>query len=290
MTVLLSGSTGFLGSHLLKFFIEKGYTVVALKRSTSDTYRIKDYLDKINFYDTDKIDLSEIFQNHIIDIVIHTVTNYGRKDIKPSSMVETNLLFGLKLLEESLHIKVKCFINADTLLDRNISMYALSKGQLVDWMQFLSTSNTKMINIKIEHMYGIKDDENKFIYWFIHQLKQNVEKIDLTLGTQKRDFIYVSDIVNAYEIILQNMNYFSNFEEFELGTGKSTEVRKFVEQIVREFKSKQNISTKLNFGAISYRENENMTMQANITKLEKLGWQPKVVIEDGIKRILQDIE
>lgn len=290
MTVLLSGSTGFLGSNLLKFFIEKGYTVVALKRSTSDTFRIKDYLDKINFYDTDKIDLSEIFQNHVIDIVINTVANYGRKDIKPSSIVETNLLFGLKLLEESLHVKVKSFINADTLLDRNISMYALSKGQLVDWMQFLSTSNTKMINIKIEHMYGVKDDENKFIYWFIHQLKQNVEKIDLTLGTQKRDFIYVSDIVNAYEIILQNMNYFSNFEEFELGTGKSIEVRKFVEQIVREFQRKQNISTKLNFGAISYRENENMTMQANITKLEKLGWQPKVVIEDGIKRILQDIE
>lgn len=290
MTVLLSGSTGFLGSHLLKFLIEKGYTVVALKRSTSDTFRIKDYLDKIHCYDIDKIDLSEIFQNYMIDVVINTVTNYGRKDTKPSSIVETNLLFGLKLLEESLHVKVKAFINTDTLLDKNITMYALSKNQLVDWMKFLSSSDTKMINVKIEHMYGVKDDENKFIYWFIHQLKQNVEKIDLTSGAQKRDFIYISDIVNAYEIILKNMNCFSSFEEFELGTGESIEVRQFVNQIVREFKRKKDISTKLNFGAIPYREHENMMMQANISKLIQLGWQPKVVIEDGIKRILQDIE
>lgn len=288
MTILLTGATGFLGSYLLKSFLNNGHKVIALKRSTSNTYRIEVYLNQIILYDIDKTELSDIFKNHKIDIVVNTVTNYGRKDIKVSSIVDTNLIFGLNLLEESVKANVKAFINTDTLLDRNINVYALSKAQLVDWMQFLSNKNTKMINIKIEHMYGPKDDENKFIYWLKNQLKQNVEKIDLTSGIQKRDFIYIDDIVNAYETIIQNINKLSNYEEFELGTGNSIEVKEFVKQIVKELNVNQTITTKLNFGALAYRANENMNMEANITKLQNLGWKPQVSIEDGIKKIIKE--
>jgi nucleoside-diphosphate-sugar epimerase len=271
----------------LKSFVESGYTVIGLKRTNSNTYRIDEYLNKVTFYDIDKIKLSNIFLNHQINLVVNTVTNYGRKDTKLSSILDTNLMFGLKLLEESVNANVKAFINTDTLLDRNINSYALSKAQLVEWMKFLTTKNiTKMINVKIEHMYGPFDDENKFIYWLINQLKQNVEKIDLTSGIQKRDFIYIDDIVSAYGTIIKNIDTFSNFKEFELGTGNSIEVKQFIDKIVQLLEIKQKVFTKLNFGAIIYRDNENMNMQADIAKLEELGWKPKVSIEDGIKNII----
>jgi nucleoside-diphosphate-sugar epimerase len=287
MTILLTGATGFLGSYLLKSFIKNGHKVIALKRSTSNTYRIEEYLNQIILYDIDKTELSDIFENHKIDIVINTVTNYGRKDTKISSIVDTNLILSLKLLEESVNNNVKAFINTDTLLERNINAYALSKAQLVDWMQFLSTHNSKMINVRIEHMYGTLDDENKFIYWLINQLKQNVENIDLTSGVQKRDFIYIDDIVSGYETMIKNIDRFSNYEEFELGSGNSIEVKEFVKQIVKELNVNRTITTKLNFGTVAYRANENMNMEANIVKLQNLGWKPKVSIEDGIKKILE---
>ena len=287
MIILLTGSTGFLGSYLLKSFVKSGYEVIALKRSTSNTYRINDYLKKVTLYNIDKVNLEDIFKKHKINIVINTVTNYGRIDNKISSILDTNLIFGLKLLEESVNSNAKAFINTDTLLERNINAYTLSKAQLVDWIKFLSNKQTKMINIKIEHMYGALDDENKFIYWLINKLKQNVEKIDLTSGVQKRDFIYIDDIVSAYEIIIQNINTFSNYEEFELGSGNSIEVKNFVEKIYQEISNKQTLSTKLNFGAVSYRDNENMNIQANIEKLTNLAWKPKVSIKDGIKKILE---
>jgi len=288
MTILLAGATGFLGSYLLKSFVKNDYKVIALKRSTSNTYRIDDCLNDVTVYDIDKVDLSTIFKNHSIDIVINTVTNYGRKDIQIPSIVNTNLIFGLKLLEESINSNVKAFINTDTLLEKNINAYALSKAQLVDWMKFLSNKNTKMINIKIEHMYGVLDDENKFIYWLINQLKQNVEKIDLTSGIQKRDFIYIDDIVNAYGIIIKHIESFLNYEEFELGSGTSIKVKSLVEQIVKELSVNYTISTKLNFGAIAYRDNENMEMKVNVEKLFNLGWEAKVSLEDGIKKILKE--
>ncbi|QSZ42363.1 NAD-dependent epimerase/dehydratase family protein [Sulfurimonas aquatica] len=286
MTILISGSTGFLGSYLLKSFIRMGHKVIALKRSTSDTYRMDNKLNECTICDIDKIALKNIFENHKIDIVINTVTNYGRSDSKISSILDTNLIFGLKLLEESVSNNVKAFINTDTLLERDINAYALSKAQLVDWMKFLSDKSTKMINIKIEHMYGLQDDENKFIYWLINQLKQNIQKIDLTSGTQKRDFIYITDIVNAYEIIVQNIEKLSNYEEFELGNGDSIEVKKFIELIYKELSKKQTVETLLNFGAVEYRANENMNIQADISKLEKLGWESVVSMENGIKKII----
>jgi len=286
MTVLISGATGFLGSYVLKSFIRRGHEVITLKRSTSDTYRIENSLNQCISYDIDKIELKTIFENHQIDIVINTVTNYGRSDSRISSILNTNLMFGLKLLEKSVSNNVKAFINTDTLLNRNINAYALSKAQLVDWMQFLSNKSTKMINVKIEHMYGLEDDENKFIYWLINQLKEDIQQIDLTSGIQKRDFIYITDIVSAYEIIIQNIENFSSYEEFELGSGTSIKVKKFIEQIYDELSKKQALKTVLNFGAVEYRANENMNMKANITKLEKLGWQVKTSIQDGINKIL----
>ncbi len=289
MTILIAGTTGFLGSYLLKSFIKNGHEVIGLKRSTSNSYRIEEYLNQIILYDIDKTELSDIFENHKIDIVVNTVTNYGRKDTKISSILDTNLMFGLKLLEESVYNNVKAFINTDTFLDRNINAYALSKAQLVDWMKFLSNSNrTQMINIKIEHMYGPKDDKNKFIYWLINQFKQNVEKIDLTSGIQKRDFVYIEDIVSAYETIIRNIDTLLIFEEFELGSGNSIEVKEFVKQIVQEINVNKTITTKLNFGAIPYRVNENMKMEANIQKLQNLGWKPQVSIEDGIKKTIKE--
>jgi nucleoside-diphosphate-sugar epimerase len=286
MTILLTGATGFLGSHLLHKLLKLGHKVVILKRSTSDTWRINSVLDQVISYDIDKVELSSVLKNHLTNIVINTVTNYGRKDRKISSIVDTNLIFGLKLLEQSIENNVKVFINTDTLLQRDINSYALSKAQLVDWMKFLSNKNTKMVNIKIEHMYGVFDDENKFIYWLINQLKQNKEEIDLTSGVQRRDFIYIDDVVDAYKTIIENLDSFLNFEEFELGSGKTIEVKYFVSKIFEELNKKQKIVTRLNFGKIEYRANENMEMKANISKLQKLGWEPKVSIEDGIKKII----
>lgn len=289
MNILLTGSTGFLGSYLLKSFINKKYNVVALKRSTSKTHRIDHLVSQCTLYDIDKIDINEVFEKHAINGVINTVTNYGGKDTKLSSIVDTNLIFGLKIIEASVNHRVGFFINTDTLLPRDINAYALSKAQSNDWMKFFSSKKSRMINVKIELIYGPKDDVNKFVSWLIIQLKQNVKSIDLTNGIQKRDFIYIDDVVNAYNTIIENICSLSNYEEIELGNGCSIELKSFINLILNELSSQQVITTKLNFGNIPYRLNENMDMQANIQKLKNLSWQPTTSIEDGIKNVIKNL-
>lgn len=285
MTILLSGATGFLGSYLLRRFITEDFEIIALKRSTSNTYRIKELLGDITYYDVDKIEIREIFKKHNIDLIVNTATDYGRTNSQISSILETNLMFSIKLLESAIENNVKTFINTDTLLGKDINVYALSKNQLVQWMQFLS-NQINIVNIKIEHMYGPLDDDKKFIYWIINQLKQNVEKIDLTSGVQKRDFIYIDDIVEAFMTVINNVKEFSSFEEFELGSGNTIEVKEFLGLVYSQMKQKQVLTTTLNFGAIAYRAKENMCMEANVSKLLSLGWKPTVKLEEGIKNLL----
>jgi len=77
-TILLTGPTGFLGSHLLQALLNEGYKVIILKRSFSDTWRINHLLDNLKSYDINKTPLEKPFEENKIDIIIHTATNYGR--------------------------------------------------------------------------------------------------------------------------------------------------------------------------------------------------------------------
>ena len=57
MTILLTGTIGFLGSHLLKALVNKGYKVVVLKHSTSDMWRLKGFEHTFKSYDIDQVPL-----------------------------------------------------------------------------------------------------------------------------------------------------------------------------------------------------------------------------------------
>ena len=71
---MLTGGTGFLGSHLLKQLSDKDYNVIVLKRSYSDIWRIKEFIDQIKFYDIDKTAIEDIFKENKIDYVVHLAT------------------------------------------------------------------------------------------------------------------------------------------------------------------------------------------------------------------------
>ncbi len=230
-TILLTGGTGFLGSHLLNALLEKDYSVVLLKRSTSNTWRIKHLLSNVQSYDVDLVSMDEIFRSNQIDAVIHTACHYGRNGDSISSIVESNLMFGLKVLDACITGNVKTFINTDSLLPKNLNTYSLSKKQFSEWLEQLS-DQIQVINLKLEHMYGPKDDSTKFISWIMSQLKENVAEIRLTKGEQLRDFIHIEDIVSAYILILDKAPVLRSFNEFEVGTGSLISVKDFLERLL----------------------------------------------------------
>lgn len=282
--ILLTGGTGYLGSKILKHLVDKGYKIILLKRSFSNPIRIKEYIKKITCYDIDLIPLETIFSENSIDTVVHCATNYGRKESDPLQVIEANLLLPLKLLELGKKYHVKCFVNTDTILDKRINYYSLSKKQFKDWL-FVYKQDLTCINVALEHFYGSGDDATKFVTYIVHNLLKNVDKIDLTKGEQKRDFIYVDDVVSAFlKIINSSDNFSQDFYEFEVGTNNPLSIKEFVE-LAKQLSG--NKHTSLNFGAIPYRENEVMNYHVNISEISKLGWKCNYTVEEGLKKMIE---
>ena len=287
-TILLTGATGFLGSKLLESLLSFNYKVIILKRSKSDLWRIKHLIQDVKSYDVD-IDFQEkAFTEQKIDCVIHTACNYGRNTSLIKEVIDSNLNFGLKILNSCIKYNVKSFLNSDTLLEKNLNTYTLSKKQFVEWLK-IKTDKIQVINVRIELMYGSKDDVHKFVPWIISQLNQNVKKIELTSGIQKRDFIYVDDVVSAYITILNKLEDLHKYNEFDVGTGKLVSVRKFLELLKDLYISNYGeTKTKFAFGELPYREKEIMTVKVNNQPLIDLGWSPNVDLQQGIRNILEE--
>ena len=120
MRVLLTGATGFLGSHLLKALVSKGYEVVVLKRSTSDMWRLKGFENTFKSYDIDRVSLQTAFEEQPIDIVIHTACVYGRKGESIQKILETNLMFGIQLLNTAINFNLPRLVRPRTLFGNDV--------------------------------------------------------------------------------------------------------------------------------------------------------------------------
>lgn len=280
MRILLTGATGFLGSHLLAHLIEGGHEVVVILRPSSNSWRIDHLLDCIKVCRIGAITIPQLFELHRIDAIIHCATNYGRKEVDPSALLDANLIFPLQLLHHGNAAGVRCFINTDTVLDKRINHYSLSKKQFKEWLHQYS-STMACINVALEHFYGPHDDPTKFVTFIIRSLLERIDHIDLTLGEQKRDFIHINDVVSAFLLILQHSSSLrSGYFDYELGTGKTISIREFVE-LVKELAG--NDSTHLNFGAVPYRENEVMETLVDTRTIRALGWETSYSLYNGLK-------
>jgi len=231
-TVLLTGATEFLGSHLLEALLKEHYDVIIAKRSFSDTYRIDSFLPKVRAYNIDVTHLADIFTKNKVSVIIHAATCYGKEYHQTSDILESNIMFPIKLIQCAINNNVKTFINTDTFYDTNydnLARYALSKKQLVDWLRIYS-DKIKIINLKLGHVYGPRDLADKFVPWMLHQILWAKKEVDLTPGKQKRDFIYVSDVVNAYMKVMVSKKIEQSFSSFDVGFGKIITIKEFILQ------------------------------------------------------------
>lgn len=279
MNILITGINGYLGSNLAKS-LDKNCNIIGLEYSLHNLNRIKDYNFKI--YSVENGIPDELFVDNDIDIIIHTATFYGRQNESVKTIANANLFIPFDLLDKAIKNRSKAFINTDTVLDRFVSTYSLTKNHFREWL-YLRRNEIKIVNMKLEHFYGPDAPDTNFITAMIKRLKQNETSIDLTEGEQLRDFIYIDDVVNAFQTVLRNQQLLENFNEYQVSTKELISIKK----LMMTLKQLTGSSSKLNFGAIPYRENELMYSETDNSALVKIGWSPLNTINDGLKKIFE---
>jgi nucleoside-diphosphate-sugar epimerase len=256
--------------------------ITLLKRSFSKLGRIAGIIRGVRTFDLDREPLEEVFVGKKYDVVLHCATNYGRGMVSQAQMIESNLLLPLRLLDLATENGTKVFVNTDTMLDKNVSDYTLSKRQFREWLRRAGDHMT-CIDMRLEHFYGPGDDKTKFVSNLLSDLLDEQPEIALTEGMQTRDFIYIDDVIEAFLYVLRSAYRQSGYLEYEVGSGHATRLKDFVE-LARTLCG--NTSTYLHYGALPYRANEPMSVAVDVSKLQALGWTSRWSLRDGLQETI----
>lgn len=283
--ILVTGATGYLGSHLVKELLRKGFKVVIIARRSSDFSRIRNQESHIEIFYVDELN-AMLDKHKDISILIHAATCYGRSGESDSFVTQANLNFPLNVVETLLRKtdSLSRVINIDTILDKFFNPYSLSKKQFTEWLEYYSkVKNITVDNILLNYMYGEEDAKNKFTSFVIDSCLKNVRNINLTSGIQKKDFIYIDDVVSAIYYILNRKLDHVGFYNYPLGSGRVHSVKEYAQLVKKISKSKSN----LDFGTVKSRDNEQDDLPADISNLYSLGWKPKYTLIEGLERTIQ---
>lgn len=302
MKTIVTGGAGFIGSHLVDLLMEKGHKVTVIDNFlTGKKENISQWMGNENFQliEADVSDYEKIkdyFKG--IDWVFHLA---GSAEIVPSineplKYFKNNVLGTISVLEASRRGGVKKFIYAassscyglakvfptpeDASIDPQYP-YALTKylgEELV--FHYFKVYKLKVISLRLFNVYGPRvRTSNSYGAVFPIFLSQKANGYPFTVigdGNQKRDFVFVSDVCEAF---LKAAESDIEGEIFNVGTGNPRSINEIVNLLK---------------GEVVYlpkRPGEPDCTWADISKIKKkLGWEPKVSLEEGIKIMLKDLD
>ncbi|MBE1235832.1 CDP-paratose synthase [Salmonella enterica] len=276
MKILIIGAFGFLGSRLTSYF-ESRHTVIGLARKRNNEATINNII-----YTTENNWIEKIVEFEP-NIIINTIACYGRHNEPATALIESNILMPIRVLE-SISSLDAVFINCGTSLPPNTSLYAYTKQKANELAAaIIDKVCGKYIELKLEHFYGAFDGDDKFTSMVIRRCLSN-QPVKLTSGLQQRDFLYIKDLLTAFDCIINNVNNFPKFHSIEVGSGKAISIREYVETVKNITKSNSIIE----FGVVKERANELMYSCADIAELEKIGWKREFSLVDALTEIIEE--
>ena len=301
MKIIVTGGAGFIGSNLVDALVKKKHKIIVIDNLvTGQKKNLLKSKKAIKFLKTDINNLTnnqqKIFKNS--DCVFHLA---GLADIVPSILnpekyFNANVNGTLKILEISKKYKVKKLIYAASASCYGIpKKYPTSEKDVLDlqypyaitkkigedlvlkWAKIYKMNNS---SLRFFNVYGPRSrTTGAYGAVFGVFLAQKLKNKPLTIvgnGKQTRDFIHVTDLVNA---LIKSIKKTKKGEIYNIGSGKEISVNKIASLI----------GGKKIF--IPKRPGEPTRSKANINKIKKtLSWTPLVSIESGVNMMLNNIE
>lgn len=299
--VIVTGSAGFIGSHMAELLLKEGYYVVGIDDMSNGQIENVKIFNKNKNYQFYKINLSEEFDFSIFKNVKFVFHMAALADIvpsieKPKKYFKANVTGTLNTLEACRKNNILKIIysassscygipdkypTSETSEIRTEYPYALTKyiaEKMV--MHWNKVYKLPAISLRYFNAYGTRARTNN-TYGAVFKvfLKQKLENKPLTIvgdGTQTRDFIYVTDVTRA-NLIAAESNV--NGEIFNVGAGKPQSINYLAKLIGGETVN------------IPKRPGEPDSTHADISKIKNmLGWKPTVSFEEGVQIMLENIE
>lgn len=300
MNILLTGATGFIGSHLTDRLVSDGHNVCALIRSDSSKWRLDELMinSRLTFVDITKVSWPELFSSHSFDALFHLAAKYVKfeKDEKDSTLLRhANIEFPSTLLHYASQ-SIPFFINTGTCFEYEEKNTPISETDMIQPYNYYAATKCaferilsycahhtpmKAATLKLFYPYGEKD--NKKVIPMIIDAILNRKKLLLSDEDQELGYTYVSDIVDAYIKTLSYLIYDNvpRYSVFNIGNRSGVSVKTVYSLI------KSHAESDGDYVLFSEKRTgkEFKTMTCDGTKADKmLRFAPKVSIEEGLKK------
>ena len=278
-SILVTGSSGFVGRHLVEELKRHNVEVVTLTDKNGNKIDVRNW-QKIK----EIKDLHMVYHLAAITYVPFSFEN-------PRETYDVNLLGTLNILELCRLCDVKRIVFASSYvygqpqylpIDEKHPLqptnpYARTKvlGENL-CKAYYEDYGLKCVVLRPFNIYGKGQSNNFLIPSILEQLLKG--KIKLKDPEPKRDFVYILDVINAY---IKAGEFDEDFEIFNIGSGKSYSVKEIVNKIVKLYGKDITVDY-----TNERRKNEIKDTIADTKKAKtKLCWKPKYSIDEGLKAI-----
>ena len=293
--ILIIGGTGFIGYHLAKKSLKKEWNVTSI--STSRPKKIR-YLNRVKYTICD-ITKKKSLENKIkkpYDYVVnlggyvdHTnkkktfkshyngcrnlVEIFSKK--KPISFVQMGSSVEYGKSKSPQRENLKC--NTKSIKSTYGKAKLLSSIYLI---KLFKKNGFPSTILRLYLSYGPKQDINRFLPIIINGCIRN-KKFPCSEGNQFRDFVHVSDVVDA--ILKSLTSNKARGEIINIGSGKPRKVKKIIQLVKKIVKGGYP-----QFGKINLRKDEIFKLYPSIQKAKnKINWSPKIPFNKGIQSTIK---
>lgn len=310
MKVLVTGSEGFIGSHLTELLVEKGFEVKAFVR-----YNFKNdwgwleeskYKNDIEIYTGDVRDFDSVYDAmKDVDVVFHLAALIGipYSYISPLAYIKTNTEGTYNVLESGRKLNLKRIIITSTSeiygtaqyvpIDEKHpynpqSPYAASKAAADHLaLSYYRSFGTPVTIIRPFNTYGPRQSARAVIPTIISQILAGKKQIKLGNLSPTRDLNYVKDIANGFITVGLHENTIGDV--YNLGTGQEISIGDLAEKIIELTEKEVEIIEDTQ--RIRPEKSEVERLLSNAEKAKKTtGWKPKYTLEEGLKDTIDWIQ
>jgi len=303
VNILITGGSGFIGSHIVEYFQGKADTIRVLDNLRTGYQHNLDGLD-CEFIEgsvTDRVLVKKAMQG--IDYVFHlaAMVSVPESMAKISECVDINVNGLINVLEEASDAGVKKLVFAssaanygdnptvpkvETMYPEPKSPYAITKLDGEYYLEmFRSEGKLETASIRFFNVFGPRQDpQGAYAAAVPIFIEKAVNGEDITVygdGEQTRDFIYVKDIVGAlvFAVITEGVH-----GTYNAGYGGQITINDLANNILET----ANTSSKLLHGP--ERAGDVKHSRASSDKLRAAGWKPQYTLEEGLEATFEFFE
>ena len=297
MKILLTGSSGTIGTKLFKKLIDLNYDVIGVDR------RKNKWIPSLNkrTINIDLLNQDELAKIPTdLDLIIHFAANARVYElVKNPELALENMITSFNVLELARKNRIKKIIFSSSRetygnltengsitedkarIENCESPYSASKITAEALIHaYQKVYGIDFVILRFSNVYGMYDDSDRVIPLWIRQTLKNEDLI--VFGKDKLlDFTYINDVIDGVVEVIEKFDDVKG-ETFNIASGTGVKLTYVVDKIKELLKSKSKILIKEN------RIGEVWKFQANISKAKKLlGYQPEVDIDDGLLKTVK---